>query len=84
MWRAPSDPQIYGAIDLDAAPVSRLIEDAKAQGVRLTPTVVVATPKPCSSVPSRPDGWPAIDGGVVRTACTLQPVQVRGADRVVR
>ncbi|MCE9578710.1 MAG: 2-oxo acid dehydrogenase subunit E2 [Deltaproteobacteria bacterium] len=41
MWRAPSDPQIYGAIDLDAGPVTRLIEDAKAQGVRLTPTVVV-------------------------------------------
>ena len=41
MWRAPRDPQIYGSVELDAAPIARLIEDARAQGVKLTPTVVV-------------------------------------------
>jgi pyruvate dehydrogenase E2 component (dihydrolipoamide acetyltransferase) len=41
MWRAPRDPQIYGTMDMEAAPVTRLCDKARAQGVRLTPTVVV-------------------------------------------
>ena len=41
MWRAPNDPQIYGTLEVDAVPVSRLIDAARAQGVHLTPTVVV-------------------------------------------
>ncbi|HTJ42810.1 MAG TPA: 2-oxo acid dehydrogenase subunit E2 [Kofleriaceae bacterium] len=41
MWRAPQDPQIYGTIELEAAPIARLVDDARARGVHLTPTVVV-------------------------------------------
>jgi pyruvate/2-oxoglutarate dehydrogenase complex dihydrolipoamide acyltransferase (E2) component len=41
MWRAPRDPQIYGSLEVDAAPITRLIDAARAQGVHLTPTVVV-------------------------------------------
>jgi pyruvate/2-oxoglutarate dehydrogenase complex dihydrolipoamide acyltransferase (E2) component len=41
MWRAPSDPQIYGTLEVEAAPLVALIDGARAQGVHLTPTVVV-------------------------------------------
>ena len=41
VWHAPSDPQIYGTLDVDAAPITRLIDTAREQGVHLTPTVVV-------------------------------------------
>lgn len=41
LWDAPSDPQIYGAIELDATPVLDLIERARVEGHRLTPTHLV-------------------------------------------
>jgi len=41
MWHAPSDPQIYGTIDLDARPVLRLIEREREHGRHVTPTHVV-------------------------------------------
>jgi pyruvate/2-oxoglutarate dehydrogenase complex dihydrolipoamide acyltransferase (E2) component len=41
IWRGPADPQIYGTLEVDAAPITRMIERARAQGVRVTPTVVV-------------------------------------------
>jgi pyruvate/2-oxoglutarate dehydrogenase complex dihydrolipoamide acyltransferase (E2) component len=41
MWRAPNDPQIFGALDVDAAPVLAFIARARAAGHRLTPTHLV-------------------------------------------
>jgi pyruvate/2-oxoglutarate dehydrogenase complex dihydrolipoamide acyltransferase (E2) component len=41
MWHPPSDPQIYGTIDLDARPVLQLIEREREHGRRVTPTHVV-------------------------------------------
>jgi hypothetical protein len=41
MWRSPTDPQIYGAIDVDAAPIRTFIERARGHGRRVTPTHLV-------------------------------------------
>src|SRR5262245_9802884 len=41
MWDAPKDPQIYGAIDVDARPILTFIEEAHARGHKLTPTHLV-------------------------------------------
>lgn len=38
MWREPDDPQIFGALDVDAGPMLAFIERARAAGHRLTPT----------------------------------------------
>lgn len=41
MWRAPDDPQIYGALDIDAGPLLRFIARAEHAGQRVTPTHLV-------------------------------------------
>jgi pyruvate/2-oxoglutarate dehydrogenase complex dihydrolipoamide acyltransferase (E2) component len=41
MWSGPDDPQIYGALDLDARPVLAFIERARAAGHKVTPTHLV-------------------------------------------
>lgn len=41
MWSAPDDPQIFGALDLDAGPILDAIEHARAAGHRVTPTHLV-------------------------------------------
>ncbi len=41
MWNPPSDPQIYGELDIDARPVLAFIDRARAAGYHLTPTHVV-------------------------------------------
>jgi pyruvate dehydrogenase E2 component (dihydrolipoamide acetyltransferase) len=41
MWRAPDDPQIFGALDVDAEPILAFIDNARAHGLRVTPTHVV-------------------------------------------
>lgn len=41
MWGPPSDPQIYGAIDIDAVPLLAFIDDARAHGHHLTATHLV-------------------------------------------
>jgi pyruvate dehydrogenase E2 component (dihydrolipoamide acetyltransferase) len=41
MWRAPDDPQIYGTLDVDAAPALDFMERARAAGYRVTPTHLV-------------------------------------------
>jgi pyruvate dehydrogenase E2 component (dihydrolipoamide acetyltransferase) len=41
MWRAPDDPQIYGALDIDAAPILAFIDKMRAAGHRVTPTHLV-------------------------------------------
>jgi pyruvate/2-oxoglutarate dehydrogenase complex dihydrolipoamide acyltransferase (E2) component len=41
MWRAPDDPQIFGALDIDARPALAFIERARAAGHRVTPTHLV-------------------------------------------
>ena len=41
MWRAPDDPQIFGALELDAAPVLGFIARARAAGHHVTATHVV-------------------------------------------
>ncbi|MCW5803118.1 MAG: 2-oxo acid dehydrogenase subunit E2 [Deltaproteobacteria bacterium] len=41
MWRAPNDPQIYGALDVDAAPLLAFIDRARRAGHRVTPTHLV-------------------------------------------
>lgn len=53
MWDAPNDPQIYGALEIDAAPVLQFIEQARAHGHRLTATHLVgrAVSEAVSAVP---------------------------------
>lgn len=41
MWRSPEDPQIYGALELDAGPVLAFIEAARAAGHHVTATHLV-------------------------------------------
>lgn len=41
MWPSPQDPQIYGAMELDARPVLRFITMARAAGHHVTPTHLV-------------------------------------------
>jgi len=41
MWNAPNDPQIFGALDLDARPVLAFIERERERGHHVTPTHVV-------------------------------------------
>ena len=41
MWGAPDDPQIFGALELDARPVLAFIERERARGVRVTATHLV-------------------------------------------
>lgn len=41
MWPAPDDPQIFGALEVDARPIRELIAAARTSGERVTPTHVV-------------------------------------------
>lgn len=41
LWRAPNDPQIYGALDVDATHAQRFMADAEAHGQRVTATHLV-------------------------------------------
>src|SRR5688572_3278104 len=41
MWGAPDDPQIFGALDLDASPMLAYIANARRAGSRVTPTHLV-------------------------------------------
>ncbi len=41
LWDDPADPQIFGALDLDALPMRAFIADAKSAGNRVTPTHLV-------------------------------------------
>lgn len=41
MWHAPDDPQIFGALDIDAAALLAFIEQERARGHRITPTHLV-------------------------------------------
>lgn len=41
MWPAPNDPQIFGAMDIDATPLRSFIDLAQAAGHRITPTHLV-------------------------------------------
>jgi pyruvate dehydrogenase E2 component (dihydrolipoamide acetyltransferase) len=41
MWREADDPQIYGAMEVDATAMLALIERARAAGHKLTPTHIV-------------------------------------------
>lgn len=41
MWGPPDDPQIYGAMEVDATPLRAIIDAAKAAGHRVTPTHLV-------------------------------------------
>jgi pyruvate dehydrogenase E2 component (dihydrolipoamide acetyltransferase) len=38
MWRAPDDPQIFGALEIDAGPALAFIARARAAGHHVTPT----------------------------------------------
>jgi pyruvate dehydrogenase E2 component (dihydrolipoamide acetyltransferase) len=41
MWQAPDDPQIFGALEIDAEPLLALMARARAAGHRVTPTHLV-------------------------------------------
>jgi pyruvate dehydrogenase E2 component (dihydrolipoamide acetyltransferase) len=41
MWRAPDDPQIYGALEIDATALRRFIADCSSLGQKVTPTHLV-------------------------------------------
>lgn len=41
MWGPPTDPQIFGALEVDARPLLRVIERERARGHRVTPTHLV-------------------------------------------
>jgi pyruvate dehydrogenase E2 component (dihydrolipoamide acetyltransferase) len=42
MWTAPNDPQIFGALDIDATELLRFIERARSAGQHVTTTHLVA------------------------------------------
>jgi pyruvate dehydrogenase E2 component (dihydrolipoamide acetyltransferase) len=41
LWDAPNDPQIFGALDVDAAPLRAFIATARDAGYHITPTHLV-------------------------------------------
>jgi pyruvate dehydrogenase E2 component (dihydrolipoamide acetyltransferase) len=41
MWQPPNDPQIYGALDVDATNARRFMADAEAHGQHITATHLV-------------------------------------------
>ena len=41
MWHPPDDPQIFGALDIDAEPILRFIAAARTKAERVTPTHLV-------------------------------------------
>jgi pyruvate dehydrogenase E2 component (dihydrolipoamide acetyltransferase) len=41
LWDAPSDPQVYGVLELDATPALTFIDRARAHGLHVTPTHLV-------------------------------------------
>jgi pyruvate/2-oxoglutarate dehydrogenase complex dihydrolipoamide acyltransferase (E2) component len=41
LWNPPNDPQIFGALDVDAAPLRAFIANARAAGHHVTPTHLV-------------------------------------------
>jgi pyruvate dehydrogenase E2 component (dihydrolipoamide acetyltransferase) len=41
MWRGPNDPQIYGALEIDATSMNRFIEGCRDVGHKVTPTHLV-------------------------------------------
>jgi pyruvate dehydrogenase E2 component (dihydrolipoamide acetyltransferase) len=41
-WKMPSDPTIYGMVDVDATSMLALIDEYKLKGIRLTPVTIVA------------------------------------------
>lgn len=41
MWRAPNDPQIFGALEIDATGAQRFMDGCKALGHKVTPTHLV-------------------------------------------
>lgn len=41
MWRAPNDPQIYGAMDIDATALRRFLDGCRELGHKVTPTHLV-------------------------------------------
>lgn len=41
MWRAPNDPQVYGALEIDATGLLQFIADCRDQGHKVTPTHLV-------------------------------------------
>jgi pyruvate dehydrogenase E2 component (dihydrolipoamide acetyltransferase) len=41
LWDAPNDPQIFGALEVDAAPLLAVIERGRAAGVHVTPAHLV-------------------------------------------
>src|SRR5687767_8706631 len=41
MWRGPNDPQIYGALEVDATAMKRFMDGCKDLGHKVTPTHLV-------------------------------------------
>lgn len=41
MWHAPDDPQIFGALDIDATALLAFIDEERGRGHRITPTHLV-------------------------------------------
>jgi pyruvate dehydrogenase E2 component (dihydrolipoamide acetyltransferase) len=41
MWSSPDDPQIFGALDVDARPLTTVIDQARRAGDHITPTHLV-------------------------------------------
>lgn len=41
-WSTTKDPSIYGFVDVDATPILRKMEEFRARGIRMTPTIIIA------------------------------------------
>src|SRR5579871_6189605 len=41
MWRGPNDPQIFGALEIDATALTRFMTGCRELGHRITPTHLV-------------------------------------------
>jgi pyruvate dehydrogenase E2 component (dihydrolipoamide acetyltransferase) len=95
MWNAPNDPQIYGALEIDALQAQRFLERARQAGHHVTPTHLVgrALARVLLEVPDlnvrivggRAIARPSIDLffiTAVRGGQDLSGVKVTGVDRL--
>jgi pyruvate dehydrogenase E2 component (dihydrolipoamide acetyltransferase) len=80
MWHDPDDPQIYGALDLDAGPVLAFIAGARAAGHRVTPTTLVGRAIAHALV-AVPDLNVQIRGGRIRPRPTVDIFFITAVER---
>jgi pyruvate dehydrogenase E2 component (dihydrolipoamide acetyltransferase) len=80
MWRPPDDPQIYGALDIDAREIVAYLERARAAGHRVTPTHLVGRAV-AHAIAEVPDLNVQLRRGRVRARPTIDVFFITAVDR---